>query len=221
MLFRSGAPRSRGATAGTGSAEPHHPYTTHISVVDKDGNAAVMTTTINGPFGSALVAPGTGVLLNNEMDDFAAKPLEPNLYGLVTGEANTIAPGKIPLSSMAPTLVFQKEDPKKILLAVGSPGGSTIPTTILQVISNVIDAQMDVVRAVGAGRIHHQYLPDQVMVDRYGLEPATERALAGFGHFIRRVDTWGDAEAVLVDPASGLRYAGSDPRNEGAPAGQD
>lgn len=195
--------------------------TTHVSVIDRDGNAAALTTTINYAFGSCLVAKGTGVLLNDEMDDFAAQPGTPNAYGLVTGEANAIAPGKIPLSSMTPTLVFMKDAPRDVLLAVGSPGGSTIPTTVLQVVSAVIDAGLDPVRAVGLGRIHHQWLPDEVWFDKTGLEPATRAALEARGHVLKRVETWGDAEAVLVDPASRLRFGGSDPRNEGAPTGQD
>lgn len=195
--------------------------TTHISVIDKDGNAAALTTTVNYAFGSCLVAKGTGILLNDEMDDFAAQPGTPNAYGLVTGEANAVAPGKIPLSSMTPTLVFMKDSPKDVMIAVGSPGGSTIPTTVLQVISSIIDANLDPVRAVGAGRIHHQWLPDDVMVDKTGLEPATLSALEAMGHTFRRMDAWGDAEAVLVDPVTKLRYGGSDPRNEGAPTGHD
>ncbi len=195
--------------------------TTHISAIDRAGNAVAMTTTVNYGFGSCLVAKGTGILLNDEMDDFAAQPMVPNAYGLVTGEANAIAPGKIPLSSMSPTLVFQKDAPQKVMMAVGSPGGSTIPTTVLQVISNVIDHDMDIVRAVGAGRIHHQYMPDRLLVDKYGLEPATRNELRKKGHQLQDLAAWGDAEAVYVDPKTGLRYAASDPRNEGAAAGQD
>jgi gamma-glutamyltranspeptidase/glutathione hydrolase len=155
------------------------------------------------------------------MDDFAAQPMVPNAYGLVTGEANAVAPGKIPLSSMSPTLVFQKDDPRKVMLAVGSPGGSTIPTTVLQVIQNVIDHGMDLVRAVGAGRIHHQYMPDELLVDQYGLEPATRSVLQAKGHELQDVPAWGDAEAVMVDPSTGLRYGASDPRNEGEALGED
>jgi gamma-glutamyltranspeptidase/glutathione hydrolase len=145
----------------------------------------------------------------------------PNAYGLVTGEANAIAAGKVPLSSMSPTLVFAKEDPKQVMLVVGSPGGSTIPTTVIQVISNMVDQGMDVVRAVNAGRLHHQYLPDELWVDRWGAEPATLAALEAKGHKLRRVEAWGDAEAVYSDPRTHLRYAASDPRNEGAALGQD
>ncbi len=202
-----------------GPAEPKN--TTHVSVIDAKGNAVALTTTVNYSFGSCLVAKGTGVLLNDQMDDFAAMPGVPNAYGLVTGEPNAVAPGKVPLSSMSPTLVFSKEDPKRVLLAVGSPGGSTIPTTVIQVISNVVDHGMDLTRAVGAGRVHHQYLPDELWVDRWSLEPATLQALEARGHKVARKEAWGDAEAVLWDPKTGLLYAASDPRNEGAGLGLD
>lgn len=207
--------------AGPLTPEPEKKNTTHISVIDKEGNAVAMTTTVNYSFGSCIVGKGTGVLLNDEMDDFAAQPGVPNAYGLVTGEPNAIQPGKVPLSSMSPTLVFAKEDPKRVMLAVGSPGGSTIPTTVIQAISNVVDQGMDVARAVGAGRLHHQYLPDELWVDKWGLEPATLATLEAKGHKIRRVDAWGDAEAVYSDPRTNLRYSSSDPRNEGAALGQD
>lgn len=195
--------------------------TTHISVVDGEGNAVALTTTVNYGFGSCLVAKGTGILLNDQMDDFAAHPMVPNAYGLVGGAANAVAPGKIPLSSMSPTIVFQRDDPRKVMLVVGSPGGSTIPTTVLQVIQNVIDYRMALTRAVGAGRIHHQYLPDKLVVDQFGLEPETRRALSAKGHAIQDLPAWGDAEAVSIDPVTGLRYAASDPRNEGVALGQD
>ncbi|MCI0671899.1 MAG: gamma-glutamyltransferase [Myxococcaceae bacterium] len=208
-------------TAGPATSQPERKNTTHVSVVDAAGNAVALTTTVNYAFGSCVVAKGTGVLLNDEMDDFAAVPGVPNVYGLVTGEANAVAPGKVPLSSMTPTLVFQKEDPKRVLLAVGSPGGSTIPTTVAQVVLNVVDHGMDVVRAVGQGRVHHQYLPDEVRVDTWGLEPSTAAALERMGHRLKRTEAWGDAEAVRVDPRTGLRTAGSDPRNEGWATGQD
>jgi len=201
--------------------EPERKNTTHISVVDKQGNAVALTATVNYGFGSCVVAKGTGVLLNDEMDDFAAQPGVPNAYGLVTGEPNAIQPGKVPQSSMSPTLVFSKEDPKRVMLAVGSPGGSTIPTTVIQVISNMVDSGMDVGRAVNEGRVHHQYLPDELWVDKWGLEPATLSALEAKGHKVRRVDQWGDAEAVFIDPKTGLRFSASDPRNEGLSLGQD
>ncbi len=206
---------------GKAAPGPEQKNTTHLSVIDADGNAVALTTTVNYYFGSCLVAKGTGVLLNDEMDDFAARPGTPNVYGLVTGEPNAVAPGKVPLSSMSPTLVFQKENPDQVLLAVGSPGGSTIPTTVIQVISNVIDGQMDITRAVGFGRLHHQWLPDVVVVDAWGLEPETQKKLEAMGHVFKRETGWGDAEAVRVDPVTHLRSAASDPRNDGAVAGTD
>lgn len=203
---------------------PGGPNTTHVSVIDKEGNAVALTTTINYGFGACLVAKGTGVLLNDEMDDFSAQPMVPNAYGLVQGEANAVAPGKIPLSSMSPTLVFQRAQagaPQRVMLAVGSPGGSTIPTTVIQIIRNMIDWNMDVHRALGQGRLHHQYLPDVLMVDRHGVEAATRKVLQQKGHTLRDMTNWGDPQAVYVDPVTGLRYAASDPRNEGSGAGQD
>ncbi len=200
---------------------PPKKNTTHISVIDAEGNAVALTSTINYYFGSCVVAKGTGFLLNDEMDDFTGQPGVPNVFGLVMGEANVIAPGKIPVSSMTPTLLFMKGRDKDVQLAVGSPGGSTIPTTVMQVISNVVDAELDVSRAVSRGRIHHQWLPDEVWVDQDGLDPATRAALEAMGHTFTFVPGWGDAEAVMVDPVTGLRTAASDPRNEGAPAGQE
>jgi gamma-glutamyltranspeptidase / glutathione hydrolase len=212
-LLPPGAPKDEGA--------PPKKNTTHISVIDREGNAVALTSTINYYFGSCVVAKGTGILLNDEMDDFTGQPGVPNVFGLVMGEANTIAPGKIPVSSMTPTLVFMKDRDRDVMLAVGSPGGSTIPTTVMQVISNVIDQGLDVSRAVNRGRIHHQWLPDEVWIDQDGLDPATKKALEGMGHTFVFVPGWGDAEAVMVDPVTGLKSAASDPRNEGAPAGQE
>jgi gamma-glutamyltranspeptidase/glutathione hydrolase len=210
--------RSPAAEAGTGTESKH---TAHLSVVDREGNAVALSTTVNTWFGSCIVARGTGVLLNNQMDDFAAQPLVPNDYGLVTGEANAIAPGKIPLSSMSPTLVFQKEHPDRFLLAVGGTGGSVIPTTVLQILLNVLDAHMTIPAAVAAGRVHQQWLPDVVLVEPESLEPATRAALEKMGHRFRVVPSQGDAEAVMVDPVTELRTAASDPRNEGAALGQE
>src|SRR5262249_2837216 len=133
--------------------------TTHFTIVDEAGNAISNTYTLNGGFGSGAVAGAAGFLLNNEMDDFAAKPREPNLYGLSQGEANIIAPHKRPLSSMTPTMVFKDG---KLYFVVGSPGGPTIINTVLQVVLNVIDHGMDIQQAVDAPRIHHQWLPDTV-----------------------------------------------------------
>ncbi len=214
------ATRSATLLGAPTAADPLKKNTTHLSVVDAEGNAVALTTTINYYFGSCIVAKGTGVLLNDEMDDFAAQPGAPNKFQLVMGEANAIAPGKIPVSSMTPTLVFQKDRDHDVMLVVGSPGGSTIPTTVMQVVSNVLDGSLDVARAVSRGRIHHQWLPDEVWVDPDGLDPATRAALEQRGHTFVPKAGWGDAEAVMVDPITGLRTAASDPRNEGQPAGQ-
>ena len=189
--------------------------------MDKWGNAVALTTTVNTYFGSCVMPKGTGVLMNNEMDDFAAQPWVPNAFGLVTGVPNAVAPGKIPLSSMTPTIVFQKDDAQRVRMVLGSPGGSTIPTTVLQTLVHVIDHGMDIARAVSAGRIHHQFLPDDVRMDDWGLEPATRDALTRMGHTLVQGRGWGDAEAVHVDPDSGLRTAASDPRGEGHAAGHD
>jgi len=217
---RSVVPASM-TTAPAPAPAPDKKNTTHISVIDREGNAVALTTTINYYFGSCVVAKGTGVLLNDQMDDFASQPGVPNAFQLVMGEANSIAPGKIPVSSMSPTLVFQKDRDHDVMLSVGAPGGSTIPTTVMQTISNVVDGNFDVVRAVGRGRIHHQWMPDEVWVDPDGLDPATQKALEAMGHVFKKLPGWGDGEAVMVDPVTGLKTAASDPRNEGAPAGQE
>jgi gamma-glutamyltranspeptidase / glutathione hydrolase len=152
--------------------------TTHFSVVDRSGNAVANTTTLNFSYGLGLVAEGTGVLLNNELDDFAAKPGAPNAFGLLGGEANAPGPGKRPLSSMTPTIVLKDGKP---FLVTGSPGGSRIITAVLQVIVNVIDRKLPVGEAVGAPRLHHQWWPDEVLVDR-GFSPELVRALEARGH---------------------------------------
>jgi gamma-glutamyltranspeptidase/glutathione hydrolase len=189
--------------------------TNHVSVVDGQGNAVVLTTTVNAPFGSCLVVPGTGILLNDQMDDFDSAPGVPNYYGVVGTAANAPAPGKIPLSSMAPTLVF---DPSGALfLAVGSPGGSTIPTTVAQIVSHLLDEGMSLEEALAAPRVHHQWRPAALQVEPRGLEAATVRALQGRGHEVRfRKDRWGDAQAVRR--AGAMWEAASDPRWEGVPA---
>jgi gamma-glutamyltranspeptidase / glutathione hydrolase len=152
--------------------------TTHFSVIDRFGNAVANTTTLNFSYGLGLVAEGTGVLLNNELDDFAAKPGAPNAFGLLGGEANAPGPGKRPLSSMTPTIVLKDGKP---FLVTGSPGGSRIITAVLQVIVNVIDRKLPVGEAVGAPRLHHQWWPDEVLVDR-GFSPELVRALEARGH---------------------------------------
>lgn len=172
--------------------------TTHYSIVDKDGNAVAVTYTLNGSFGAGVVAEGTGILLNNEMDDFTMKPGVPNLYGLVQGEANAIAPKKSPLSSMSPTIVSKDGKP---FMVIGSPGGSRIITITLEAIVNVIDHGMNIQEAIDAPRVHHQWLPDRVYVEPYALSPDTQRLLAGMGYSVG-IDPdwtiWGEAAGILI-----------------------
>ena len=206
--------------AGTATPPPDAgKNTTHISVIDADGNAVAMTTTLNYGFGSCVVAGDTGVLLNDEMDDFTTKPGAANAFGLVMGPQNEIAPGKRPLSSMSPTIVFAHDAPKRAMIAIGAPGGPTIPTSVAQVLSHIIDAKRDVVTAVSLGRVHHQYLPPEAWVDSVGIDLATKEALEARGHRWKSFPRWGDVEVVLWDPVSGFFTAAADPRNEGLGAG--
>ena len=183
--------------------------TTHYSVVDRDGNAVANTYTLNFSYGLGLVADGTGILLNNELDDFAAKPGAPNAYGLIGGDANAPGGGKRPLSSMAPTIVLRDG---RVVLVTGTPGGSRIITMVLQVILNVVDHRMNIAEAVAAPRIHHQWLPDQVNAER-GFSPDTLRLLEQKGHRIVTGATFGSANSILVTP-DGLTGA-ADPRQRG------
>jgi len=180
--------------------------TTHFSVVDKWGNAATNTYTLNYSYGSGIVAEGTGVLLNNEMDDFSAKPGHANGYGLIGGEANSIAPGKRPLSSMSPTVILKD---KELFMVTGTPGGSRIITTTLQVISNVIDYDMNVAEATSATRIHHQWLPDYIRIES-GLSADTIKLLEQKGHQLKVESTMGSTQTIMKSEV-GL-YGASDPR---------
>jgi gamma-glutamyltranspeptidase / glutathione hydrolase len=189
--------------------------TSHLTVVDRDRNAVSLTFTINLGFGAGVVAKGTGIVLNNEMDDFASAPNTPNAFGLVGGDANAIAPRKIPLSSMTPTIVTENN---RFRMAVGSPGGSTIITTVLQIVLNVLAYDMDVRKAVSAARIHHQWQPDKLAVDRFGLDPMTMNELKQRGHQIEERSGWGNANAIVVLPDGSLEGA-ADPRGEGVAAG--
>ncbi len=194
------------------------PDTTHISVIDGEGNAVALTTTVNYVFGSCLVAKGTGVLLNDEMDDFSAAPGVPNAYGVRGSEANAPGPGKTPLSSMAPTLVFGADG--KLKLSIGSPGGSTIPPTVAQAILHFLDDKMPIDRALAAPRIHEQLFPPFVRVEQQGLDAETVRALEARGHVFKFAEPWGNAQAVAIEPDTGYRVGASDPRADGAAAAQ-
>jgi gamma-glutamyltranspeptidase/glutathione hydrolase len=188
------------------------PDTTHYSVIDKDGNMVANTYTLNLSYGSGIVVPGTGVLLNNEMDDFSAAPGIPNSYGLIGGEKNAIAPGKRPLSSMTPTLVFKDGEP---YLATGSPGGARIITATFNIIVNVIDRAMNIADATDAPRIHHQWLPDQLMHEP-GLGEETKAALAAMGHELEALDWY--ARPATAQHKDGWFYGYADSRIPGGGA---
>jgi gamma-glutamyltranspeptidase/glutathione hydrolase len=190
-------------------------HTTHFSILLANGDGIACTQTINLRFGSGRVAGSTGVVLNNEMDDFSASPGAPNAFGLVGDEANAIAPKKRPLSSMTPTLLLRDG---RAVGAFGSPGGSFIITTTLQSIVNIVDFQMDASEAVGAPRVHHQWYPDQLVWERLGLSPDTQRALEARGHTLRELGGMGNAMAVWRRPDGTLEGA-ADPRGEGSAAG--
>jgi gamma-glutamyltranspeptidase/glutathione hydrolase len=189
--------------------------TTHFSIIDGDGNAVANTFTLNFSFGSGIVVRGAGFLLNNQMDDFSAKPGVPNAYGLVGGAANAIAPKKRMLSSMSPTIVLKEGKP---FLITGSPGGPRIITTTLQIIMNVIDHGMNIQEAANAPRVHHQWLPDQLHVEE-GLSPDTLRLLREMEHTVVAGETLGAASSILVDPETGLRTGAFDPRRGGMAVG--
>ena len=189
--------------------------TSHLTVVDEQHNAVSLTFTINLGFGAGVVTPGTGIVLNNEMDDFAIAPGVPNAFGLVGNAANAIAPRKTPLSSMTPTIITENG---RLRMAVGTPGGSTIITQVLQIILNVLEHQMDVGAAVSVPRIHHQWLPDQLRVERWGLDALTLQELRRRGHTINESNSWGNANAIAIT-ADGYIEAAADPRGQGFPSG--
>jgi gamma-glutamyltranspeptidase/glutathione hydrolase len=202
---------------------PEHPHTTHYSVVDAEGNAVAVTTTINDWFGSRVTAEGLGFLLNDEMDDFSSKPGVPNSDGLIQGEANSIGPGKRPLSSMTPTIVAHAG---KAFLVLGSPGSSKIITTVANVLMGVVDYGMNIQEAVNAPRFHNQWLPDIVNVEKW-FSPDTIKALIKMGYHVQiglREGSdvgsyWSDAECIELDPKTGDRLGASDGRNGGKPVG--
>lgn len=194
--------------------------TTHYSVVDKYGNAVSVTTTINSAYGSKIVVEGAGFLLNNEMDDFSAKPGEANQFGLVGNEANSIQPQKRPLSSMTPTIVLKNGKP---YLVIGSPGGSRIITTVLQVILNCLEFDMNIADAISSPRIHHQWLPDKIYIEQFALSNDVMNRLKEMGYQFEdansRFTILGLAEGILVDQNKNIFYGAADKRGSGAAIG--
>lgn len=185
--------------------------TTHYSVVDRWGNAVAITYTINDYYGSAAAVDGAGFLLNNEMDDFAIKPGVPNLYGLLGGDANAVEPYKRPLSSMSPTIVLKDG---QVYLVLGSPGGPRIITTVMQVILNVVDHGMTIREAVDASRVHLQWIPDELRIEKNGLSADTIAKLTTMGYKVQVRGNMGDVNAIMVVPKTGICLIASDPRNE-------
>jgi gamma-glutamyltranspeptidase/glutathione hydrolase len=208
---------------GPGLGSPDTGETTHFSIVDQDGNAVSVTTTVNSFYGSKVTVSGAGFLLNNEMDDFSARPGYPNQFGLVQGEANAIEPGKRMLSAMTPTIVTAPDE--ELLMVVGTPGGATIITNVFQQISNVVDFGMGIQQAVNAPRVHHQHLPDRIQYESGGLEPEVVARLEAMGHTmderLRPEAVYpyiGDVQAVMRMP-DGTLLGASDPRRGGAATG--
>ncbi|HKJ46117.1 MAG TPA: gamma-glutamyltransferase [Balneolales bacterium] len=210
---------TRSSEVSHGKVPPHYhesTETTHFSIVDSEGNAVSVTYTLNGGFGSHVSVTGAGFLLNNEMDDFSAKPGVPNMYGLLGGEANAIQPHKRMLSSMTPTIVTKNG---KLNMVVGSPGGSTIITTVLQVFMNIADFGMNVQQAVAAPRVHNQWYPDQIFYDPYSFTNDTKKILNKMGHHLSRRSRYvGEADCIRI-LANGERSGGADPRGENYTAG--
>jgi len=189
--------------------------TTHYSVVDSKGNAVSVTTTLNNTFGNSIVVDSAGFLLNDEMDDFSVKPGFPNMYGLVGGEANSVQPGKRMLSSMTPAIV---EKDGKLLLVLGSPGGSTIPTTVFQVIVNTLDFGMSIDQAVDAGRFHHQWLPDWISYERSAIDSITYKSLTEMGYILKERQAIGSVNAIMILPG-GKKAGSADKRGNNSSCG--
>ena len=215
-LFQNVNPHYARSTDATEPAQVEHLQTTHFSIVDEQGNAVSNTYTLNGSYGSGVVIDGTGILMNNEMDDFAIKPGFPNLYGLIGSEANAIEPAKRMLSSMTPTII---EKSGELFMVVGSPGGSTIITTVAQVISNVLDHGMNIRDAVEAPRFHHQWLPDIIYYEHNGFSSDVLFNLRRKGHQLQETEALGDIQAIVKD-CDKLEWTGwSDPRRNGLTKG--
>ncbi len=190
--------------------------TTHYSIADSYGNAVSVTTTINSSYGNKVVVEGAGFLMNNEMDDFSAKPGVPNQFGLIGSKANEIQPRKRMLSSMTPTIILKDNTP---FMVIGSPGGSTIITTVLQVILNVLDFGMDIQHAIDMPRIHHQWKPDQIDYEEFGLSDDVKRNLKNKKHKLGRIRVLGRAEGIIIDKRNGIIWGASDPRGYGKAVG--
>jgi gamma-glutamyltranspeptidase / glutathione hydrolase len=188
--------------------------TTHYSVMDAEGNAVSVTTTLNNGFGSGVTAEGLGFLLNDEMDDFASKQGVPNMFGLIQGPANAIAPGKRPLSSMTPTIVLQKDGPQagKVRFVLGSPGGGRIITTVANIFLSAADEGLNIQQAVDAPRFHHQYLPDILFLEP-GFADFTVEGLRAMGYQLKIGGHWSDGECIAVDPETGELEGGQDQRH--------
>ena len=186
------------------------PHTTHLSVVDSEGNAVSLTTTINNDFGSGVTAGSLGFLLNDEMDDFSAKMGQPNMYGLIQGPANAIAPGKRPLSAMTPTIVLENG---KLRYVLGSPGGARIITTVANIFLSAAEGRLNIQEAVDAPRFHHQYLPDKLDLEP-GFSPQTIDRLRDMGYTVDlKHGHWSDGECIEVDPKTGHLLGGQDHRS--------
>jgi gamma-glutamyltranspeptidase/glutathione hydrolase len=191
--------------------------TTHYTVVDGDGTVVTNTYTINDLYGSRVTIKGTGVLMNDEMDDFAARPGRPNLFGLVQGERNKVEGGKRPLSSMTPTIVLKKDG--SLWFALGARGGPRIISAVMQTVINVIDHDMDIQAAIDAPRIHQQWLPDEIMYELHGLSPDTMNIMKGFGHkFVERPGNIASATGIMIDK-DGVRLGAIDSRSDGVAIG--
>ncbi len=184
--------------------------TTHYSIVDAQGNAVAVTTTLNGGYGACVLVGGAGFFLNNEMDDFSAKPGVPNSYGLLGAEANAIEPGKRMLSSMTPAILAKDG---KLLMVVGTPGGSTIITSVFQNIVNIVDFEMDMQASVAAPRFHHQWLPDEIFFEEGAFSPETRASLEAMGHHLQQRGPMGRVDAVRILPDGDLQ-PGADPRGD-------
>jgi len=226
-MMRASDSRELRRPAGFGeldrSASLHQPYlglesnnTTHYSIVDPQGNAVAVTTTLNDSFGSAVTAGKLGFLLNEEMDDFTSKPGVPNGYGLIQGEANAIAPGKRPLSAMAPTIVLKDG---KLIMVLGSPGGPRIISTVANILMGVVDYGLDIQQAVNAPRFHHQWQPDEIDIEKTGISPDTIKLLQARGHKVKDQGYWSDGECIAVDLKTGELLGAPDGRNGGKAVG--